>query len=102
MQITVPVHFRKNISGHKVIIHYENLNPSERIKTNNLYVTSIEKTFQDLISSESYHPEWIKKQFKKAIEENIISTKELTTIQPPKKMPDKRQSIFKAVLFELL
>lgn len=103
LQITVPIHFRKNVSKHKIVIHHENLNSYERIKKNNLYITSVEKTFQDLLLNNTvYHPEWVKQQFKKAIEQNVISVKELKNVRPSKKMNDKEKNIFNAVLFELL
>lgn len=102
-QITIPIHFRRNVSEHKIVIHYENLNPADRIKKNNLYITSVEKTFQDLLLNNTvYHPEWIKQQFKQAIEQNVISSEELKNAYPSKKMNDKEQKVFSAVLFELL
>ena len=75
LHITVPVQLRKNLKNFtKLIMHYEDLQPSEKIKKHNLYITSVKKTFQDFLSMTSiYHPEWIKQQFKQAIEQNLIS-----------------------------
>ena len=103
LHITVPVQFRKNLKNFKdLIVHYEDLQPSEKIQKYNLYMTSVKKTFQDLLLKNAvYHPEWIKQQFKKAIEQNLISSEELRDAFPSKKMNDKEKSIFKAVLFEI-
>ena len=101
--ITVPIQFRKNLTNFKnLIVHYEDLQPSEKVQKHNLYITSIKKTFQDLLLKNAvYHPEWIKQQFKQAIEQNVISSEELKNLCPLKKMNDKEQKIFNAVLFEL-
>ena len=103
LHITVPVQFRKKLKNlENLVVHYENLELSEKIKKHNLYITSVKKTFQNLISKNSiYHPEWIKQQFKQAIEKQLISIQELKNICPPKKIDDRGKKIFKAVLFEI-
>ena len=95
--ITVPNHFRRSVQSNQLILHYEDLNVSEKIIINNLYITDAKKTFQDLISNGTYHPEWIKQKLKTAIEKKIISLEEVKKIS----VNDKVKQIFNAILFEL-
>ena len=78
-------------------MHYEDLNTSNKTSINSLYTTSAKKTFQDLISSDSYHPEWIKQNLRTAMEKNLISLKEVKTIS----VHGKAKQILNAILFEL-
>lgn len=95
--ITVPSHFRRSIQNDKLLLHYEDINASEKTSVNNLYVTDAKKTFQDLISSGSYRSEWIKQNLKMAIEKNIISLEEIKTIS----IPNEAKQTLNAILFEL-
>ncbi len=96
--ITVPVDFRRNTSlPDKLILHYEDLKKSDKIQSQNLYRTTISKTFCDLIVSGAYAPEWIKQQMQKAIDLKLISFKELQKIP----VSSSVKSTFNAILFEL-
>ena len=96
IHVTVPNHFCRSVQNDQLILHYEDLNASEKTSINNLYMTDVRKTFQDLILN-GYHPEWIKQKLKTAIEKQIISLQEI------KKIPinDEVKQIFNAILFEL-
>ncbi len=96
--LTVPVGFRRNTPvSDKLILHYEDLNMQNKIIKNNILITGIEKTFQDLISSGLYSPEWIKQKFKTAIAKKVISLEEI------KKIPIQKEikRTFSAIVFEL-
>ena len=95
--ITVPNHFRRFVQNDKLILHYEDLNISEKATISNLYVTDARKTFQDLILSGAYRPEWIKQKLKTAIERKIISLGEVRKIS----VHNETKQIFDAILFEL-
>ena len=95
--VTVPNHFRRSIQNDKLILHYEDINVSEKTSVNNLYITDARKTFQNLISSSSYRSEWIKQNLKIAIEKKIISLEEVKTIS----VHNKAKQILNAILFEL-
>ena len=97
IHITVPNYFRRSIKSDKLVLHYENLSLSEKTSVDNLYITSVTKTFQDLLSSGSYHPEWIKKHLKKVIEKKQVSLKEIKKIS----VNAEAKRIFNAILFEL-
>ena len=97
IHITVPNYFRRSIKSDKLVLHYENLSLSEKTSVDNLYITSVTKTFQDLLSSGSYHPEWIKKHFKKVIEKKQISLEEIKKIS----VNEEVKRTFNAILFEL-
>ena len=95
---TVPIGFRRNTSiPDKLILHYEDLKTKEKTVKNNLCITHIGKTFQDLISAGSHSPEWIKQKLKQAIEKKIISLEEI------KKIPIQNEikKTFSAIVFEL-
>ena len=96
--ITVPNHFRRSVQNNQLILHYENLNVSEKTSINNLYITDAKKTFQDLISNGSYHSEWIKQKLKTALEKQIISLEEVKKIS----VNDETKQIFTAILFEII
>ena len=98
IHITVPPNFRRVVLKDQLVLHYEKLNITDKTKHNNLNITSAKKTFQDLFLSGTYHPEWIKQNLKTAIEKNILSLKEIKTIS----VPEKTQTLFNAILFELL
>ena len=96
--LTVPVGFRRNTPvSDKLILHYEDLSPPNKIIKDNLWITGIEKTFQDLISSGFYSSEWIKQKFKTAIAKKILSLEEI------KKIPIQKEikRTFSAIVFEL-
>lgn len=95
--ITVPNHFRRSVQSNQLILHYEDLNVSEKTSINDLYVTDTQKTFQDLISNGAYHPEWIKQKLKMAIEKQIISLEKVKKIS----VNDEIKQTFNAILFEL-
>ena len=57
----------------------------------------MQKTFQDLILNNAYHPEWIKQNLKTAIEKKIISLEEIKKIS----INNEVKQIFNAILFEL-
>ena len=96
--ITVPNHFRRSVQSNQLILHYEDLNVSEKTSINDLHITDAKKTFQDLISNGAYHPEWIKQKLKTAIEKQIISLEEVKTIS----VNDEVKQIFTAILFEII
>ena len=95
--IIVPNNFRRINYNDKLTLHHEDLKNSEKMKVNNLYITNAKKTFQDLISSGVYHPEWIKQKLKIAIEKKIISLEEIKKIT----VHHGIKQIFNAILFEL-
>ncbi len=95
--VTVPDNFRRTTYNNNLILHYENLHTSEKAEINGLHITNIRKTFQDLISSSTYHPEWIKQQLKIAIEKKIISIEEVKNIS----IHNSKKQMFNAILFEL-
>ncbi len=95
--VTVPNCFRRSIENHQLILHYEDLNASEKTSINNLCITDTKKTFQDLIVNGSHHPEWIKQKLKTAIEKQIISLEEVKKVS----INDEVKQIFNAILFEL-
>ena len=96
--ITVPNNFRRGpYKTDKLTLHYENLNPLEKTLKDGLSITGGQKTFKDLISKGTCHPEWIKQQLKQALEEKMISPEEVKNIS----VPDKQRRILKAILFEL-
>ena len=95
--ITIPNSFRRINYNDRLILHYEDLDTSEKTNINNLYVTNVRKTFQDLILSGTYHPEWIKQKLKTAIEKKIIFLEDLKTIP----IHNETKKIFNAILFEL-
>jgi len=95
--ITVPNHFRRSVQSNQLILHYEDLDISEKTSMNNLYITKAKKTFQDLILNNAYHPEWIKQKLKTAIGKQIISLEEVKKIS----INDEAKKIFNAILFEL-
>ena len=97
LHITVPDNFRRIANNNQLILHYENLHTSEKLEKNGLHITNIRKTFQDLISSGAYPPEWIKQKLKIAIEKKIISLEEIKTIS----VHNDTEQIFNAILFEL-
>ena len=97
IHITVPNYFRRSGENDKLVLHYENLSPSEKTSIDNLHITNIKKTFQDLLSSGSYHPEQIKKYLKIVIERKQISLNEVKKIS----VNEEAQRIFNAILFEL-
>ena len=78
-------------------LHYENLRPLEKTMKDGLYMTTEQKTFEDLILAGAFHPEWIKQQLKEALEKKLISPEEVKKIS----VPDRKERIFKAILFEL-
>ena len=97
--ITVPLNFyKKAYPQKKLILHYEDLKNVETIKQNNLYITNVSKTFQDLISSGSYSSEWIKKHLKAAMDKKLISLEDIKKISVQEKM----KRTFSAILFELV
>ena len=96
--VTVPNHFRRSVQSNQIILHYEDLNVSEKTSINDLYVTDAKKTFQDLISNGAYRPEWIKQKLKTAIEKQIISLEEVKKIS----VNDEVKQIFTAILFEII
>ncbi len=98
IHITVPHYFRRNVPRDQIILHYEDLNISEKTNINNLYITSAKKTFQDLISYSTYRPEWIKQKLKMAIDKQIISLEEVKKISVHKEV----KPIFNAILFEII
>ena len=97
--ITVSNRFRKTPSKkfHSLVLHYEDLDDNEKTIKDYLHITSIKKTFQDLINAGSYHPEWLKQQFKQALEKQMISYKEIKNLS----VPEKFKRTFTAILFEL-
>ena len=96
--ITVPSGFRRSASvPEKLILHYEDLKDSERTIKDYLHITDIRRTFQDIISSGSYSPEWIKIQLRNAIDKKLISFEEIEKIP----VQEEIKRIFSAILFEL-
>ena len=95
--ITVPNNFRRSVKNNQLILHYEDLSNAEKISINNLYITDAKKTFQDLITSGFYQPEWIKQKLKMAIEKKIISLEEVKKIS----VSNEFKQVFNAILFEL-
>ena len=95
---TVPVGFRRNTPvPDKLILHYEDLKAREKTVKDNLCITNIGKTFQDLISSGSHSPEWIKQILKQALEKKIISLEEIKNIP----VQNEIKKTFSAIVFEL-
>ena len=95
--ITVPQNFRRNLSKDQLVLHYEELNNTDKIQLDNLCITSAKKTFQDLFLRGTYHPEWIKQNLKSAIEKNLLSLEEIKSIS----VPQETKKLFNAILFEL-
>ena len=96
--ITVPDNFRRSpYRTDKLSLHYETLKSLEKMERDGLYITSVQKTFKDLISKGTYHPEWIKQQFKQVLEKRLATAKEVENIL----VPDEKRRVFQAILFEL-
>ncbi len=78
IHITVPKKFRKSEVPKILQLHYENLKPSDIQNKNGVQVTSIPKTFLDLIDSQTISTSLISQGLEQAFKRGLLLHSDLT------------------------